>query len=443
MNNEAYFENIANNILVEINKAEKSILLAIAWISNKKLFNLLVTKSNLGCTVILIVHKDEINKNANINFNLLSNGASKVFMVERMHNKFCIIDFKTVITGSYNWSNNAELNHENIIITKDDFKITQQYFQEFENIINTAKSLNKAEEVFNPIKRIKTRLMTLIKYINTEAAILVEKELKYLQDIEENRDLNEVLEIAKNNNLQFTRSEIENFFLSTGLIHHDDENSEIIKKEIQELQDKLISLECKKMELDKLLSDFQHRHSIELGQIILELLSLKRNLGEGEAVIGDTEENSYKQIVENEEFANSFILTSSEEAILQKKYKKALKLCHPDIVRKEYEEEATKIVDELIKANKRGDIVSVTNILEMLEKGMLGKINDEINSKRNELEYLLNKLKRDIRILEINISEIENSETYIEIISIKNWDEYFFDIRQRLKNEIDALKQTN
>ena len=37
-----------------------------------------------------------------------------------MHDKFCIIDNHTVITGSYNWSDNAEFkNEENITIETD------------------------------------------------------------------------------------------------------------------------------------------------------------------------------------------------------------------------------------------------------------------------------------------------------------------------------------
>lgn len=37
-----------------------------------------------------------------------------------MHNKYCIIDGRLLITGSYNWSDNAELsNAENIIVIHD------------------------------------------------------------------------------------------------------------------------------------------------------------------------------------------------------------------------------------------------------------------------------------------------------------------------------------
>ena len=35
-----------------------------------------------------------------------------------MHNKYCVIDLKTIINGSYNWTLAANYNQENIQITK-------------------------------------------------------------------------------------------------------------------------------------------------------------------------------------------------------------------------------------------------------------------------------------------------------------------------------------
>ena len=43
------------------------------------------------------------------------------------HNKVCVIDDATVITGSYNWTNDAETaNAENILVT-DDYNTVRQY----------------------------------------------------------------------------------------------------------------------------------------------------------------------------------------------------------------------------------------------------------------------------------------------------------------------------
>src|SRR5690606_19417544 len=52
-----------------------------------------------------------------------------------MHNKFCVIDFTTTLTGSYNWSHAAATVHkENIIIARDDTKFSKEFAREFKKI---------------------------------------------------------------------------------------------------------------------------------------------------------------------------------------------------------------------------------------------------------------------------------------------------------------------
>jgi phosphatidylserine/phosphatidylglycerophosphate/cardiolipin synthase-like enzyme len=115
MQTEAVFENIAERIQQEISKAQKSVFIAVAWFTNKNLFNELVNKARNGCTVSLIISNDNINLNSSIDFEQLHTAKSKVIKygngdTELMHNKFCVIDYSTVITGSYNWSYKAESN---------------------------------------------------------------------------------------------------------------------------------------------------------------------------------------------------------------------------------------------------------------------------------------------------------------------------------------------
>lgn len=48
-----------------------------------------------------------------------------------MHNKFCIIDFNTLITGSFNWTYNAQNHFENILIIRNDYEVIKGYLHEF------------------------------------------------------------------------------------------------------------------------------------------------------------------------------------------------------------------------------------------------------------------------------------------------------------------------
>ena len=68
MQTEAIFENIAERIQLEISKAHRSVFIAVAWFTNKNLFNELVKKARNGCSVSLIISNDNINLNSSIDF---------------------------------------------------------------------------------------------------------------------------------------------------------------------------------------------------------------------------------------------------------------------------------------------------------------------------------------------------------------------------------------
>ncbi|MFM6023723.1 MAG: phospholipase D-like domain-containing protein [Dolichospermum sp.] len=48
-----------------------------------------------------------------------------------MHNKFCMIDLKTVIHGSYNWTNKARFNKETITTIQDDRETAEKFADQF------------------------------------------------------------------------------------------------------------------------------------------------------------------------------------------------------------------------------------------------------------------------------------------------------------------------
>lgn len=52
-----------------------------------------------------------------------------------MHNKYCIIDNKKVIDGSYNWSNNAKYNLEHVIVIESR-TVAKMYKDNFNTIYN-------------------------------------------------------------------------------------------------------------------------------------------------------------------------------------------------------------------------------------------------------------------------------------------------------------------
>ena len=134
-NTEVVFDNIEQRILSEIEDAHYAIFVSVAWFTNKKLFNALLEKAKNNCYVSIIIQLDEINSQCGIDYSQIQIGRSECFKIskdaELLHDKFCVIDFRKVITGSYNWTYKASTNSENILILNDP-SIATQYISRFE-----------------------------------------------------------------------------------------------------------------------------------------------------------------------------------------------------------------------------------------------------------------------------------------------------------------------
>ena len=137
MNSEVYFKDIKHKIREELAKARSSVYLAVAWLTDDQLFEDLIELSNKGIGIQIILNDDEINRNSGLNLPELYQNGGLIFYVDceinLMHNKFCVIDKRTTINGSFNWTRKANQNLENITIFRDEI-ISQQFLKQFEEL---------------------------------------------------------------------------------------------------------------------------------------------------------------------------------------------------------------------------------------------------------------------------------------------------------------------
>lgn len=119
---EIHFDDIQNQILEEIRKAKYIIWVAMAWFTNKTLYEALVERKNHGVNIQIVIDDNDKNSGApfwledefeTYRINILS------YYKNIMHDKFCIIDLSTVIHGTFNWTNAANYNRETISIDKN------------------------------------------------------------------------------------------------------------------------------------------------------------------------------------------------------------------------------------------------------------------------------------------------------------------------------------
>lgn len=134
-----YTYKIQDVIQSELFNATVSIKIAVAWFTNNLLFQPLLMKLMMGVHVEIILNKDDINLSAcdMIDYTrFLEYGGVLRWNYTKtlMHEKFCIIDNRVVITGSYNWTNKAEYNHETISVFKDDASTVWFYANLFNDL---------------------------------------------------------------------------------------------------------------------------------------------------------------------------------------------------------------------------------------------------------------------------------------------------------------------
>ena len=158
MSTRVVFYNIHEEIIRYIDSAKDEILVAVAWLTDFAIINHLTKKSKNGITVKIIFYDDHINNKNNFT-ELVNNGALIRCSKNLMHNKFAIIDKKIILNGSYNWTQNANNNYENIQISEEEKELTESFIHEFNNLFNESKS----SEIY-----FKTREILFKEYINSK-----------------------------------------------------------------------------------------------------------------------------------------------------------------------------------------------------------------------------------------------------------------------------------
>lgn len=328
---------------------------------------------------------------------------------------------------------NKKLQQSTTIIKYDDIELLELK-QELKKLeIKFQELIEQKTEYLNDIEDFNTQynihLGELIKTIlNLKKEILYKKTIKHQKlkkQFEANKDIcdetKQTIDELKN-----TVVELEEILEN---IDEDDENYEEIKGAYDEIKEELENLE------DELLIQEE------------ELEKIKEKIEEDEVFEEEYEEakstyeefdNEYEHIKDTQKDVQK--LNDEDKKELKLLYKRAAKLCHPDIVSEEFKEKAHEIMQSLNDAYSKKDISQVKKILLSLENGTTFKtVSSDIDNK----ELLLSKIKefeQNIIDLQEEIETIKEDDTYTTISELENWDEYFEELKSEFQKEKDNLE---
>ncbi len=141
----AYFQNIRALLQQELSDAQNFIQVAVAWFTDQSIYDLLLKKAAEDVSITVIIRNDVINVNATgIDWQKLVDMSNATLYFSNhtphLHHKFCIIDGRKVISGSYNWTYTAQQNHENIVVFSQP-ELIKSFRQEYDGLLDSAREV--------------------------------------------------------------------------------------------------------------------------------------------------------------------------------------------------------------------------------------------------------------------------------------------------------------
>ena len=141
MNGEVYFTDIKRHIMGHLEGAETSIKLAVSWLTDREIFNLLLRKLSEGVEVSLVTRNDYLNNHPDaLTWNEFIRAGGKLCFSrdgEQLHYKFILADDKTVLCTSYNLCCFAiGNNRENVMLFRNPEFVTP-FVTEFDYLLST------------------------------------------------------------------------------------------------------------------------------------------------------------------------------------------------------------------------------------------------------------------------------------------------------------------
>lgn len=234
------------------------------------------------------------------------------------------------------------------------------------------------------------------------------------------------------------------------LIHVVDPEIKSGLKQIENLREEIAERESEKSELDKLIHDFNIRHQQECGELIIQLLTLRKENLKEKAESNFEWKNAYDEAgkafhdyqkifdaAQKEAHQN---LTDDEEIELKDLFRKASKCCHPDMVKDELEEEAGATFHELKSAYNQNDLRRVREIWESLDSEEVIDVSSTYGQDFKKINLEIVRLKSKLKMLKSDLKNLKDSPSFIQVIILDNWDEYFDEKKRKLEQEIQRTK---
>lgn len=132
-----YFENLQDVVFEQLNQTKRSLKIAMAWLNfdiYKSTFENLLEK---GVNIQIVLDNNKYHQKYLDIIQYLNQKGAIIKLINwggTMHHKFCIIDEHICMSGSFNWTINANINNVENLNLCDDSKFVYQHLLEFKSL---------------------------------------------------------------------------------------------------------------------------------------------------------------------------------------------------------------------------------------------------------------------------------------------------------------------
>ncbi|MGV3598711.1 MAG: phospholipase D-like domain-containing protein [Bacteroidota bacterium] len=146
-----FFSDIKSHVSKHLEGATTSIKLAVSWLTDREIFNLLLKKINQGVAVSLVTRNDYLNNHPEaLDWNAFIDAGGKLYFSrngEQLHYKFILVDDAVVLCTSYNLTCFANGNNRENVMVFTETAFVQNFVREFEYLTTTLPHQSAVERI--------------------------------------------------------------------------------------------------------------------------------------------------------------------------------------------------------------------------------------------------------------------------------------------------------
>ena len=387
---------IKQAIQTHLQQATHSIEIAMAWFTDTDLAAALQVAVRRGVRVCVLLHDDKINRESRNNWDAINKAGVALYwhtpQYGTMHHKFCVVDKRHCLFGTYNWTFAAAHYNQESFIYLESETTAADFRQELERLILDSD--------------------TTPHDVNTA-----------------------------------------NYTISQDIVTHPHIGR--MRAEIAMLEVEIAHLEAGCAHYQRLIAQYSPILQRELADLLLEQLALQQQIAEAKArqtrkKVYEEEAQKWQQRTEETREhirqAQSFNSPQLAEDVLKhmsQLYRETLLKIHPDRYDNDPEKRdiVTRLTQELIEAYKMHDFETVRAIWEKVQKGWIF-IEDILQSTNfDALSELLNRLLSKKHTLENALAALQTNSIMQAVETYPDFMEYINLSREQLKKNIEQLKK--